>query len=63
MVFDLGHFGNLYKIEPDYTLKHENILTLFDHWLTNFNQWLTIFSRFATDFHILDNLENFAHLN
>ena len=46
MVFDLGekfHFGNLYQIEPDYTLKHENILTLFDHWLTNFNQWLTIF--------------------
>ena len=44
MVFDLGHFGNLYEIEPDYTLKHENILTIFDYWLTNFNQWLTIFT-------------------
>lgn len=66
MVFDLGHleiFTELNRTNSSYTLKHENILTLFDHWLTNFNQWLTTFSRFATDFHILDNLENFAHLN
>ena len=54
-------FGNFYEIEPEYTLKHENILTIFDQWLTTLNQWSTTFlplfdhfSRFSTDFHTLD---------
>ena len=49
-------FGNFYEIEPEYTLKHENILTIFDQWLTTLNQWSTTFDHFFTTFHAFQQI-------